>query len=256
MTVKSCIGALRRFMARRGVPDIIISDNARTFKRADIEFRKLKALLKKPDLQNLAADKGIKWKYIPERAAWWGGFWERLVKSVKLALKAAVGKSLLDYDNLSTLLAEVECIVNSRPLTYISQNFNDLQPLSPSKFLNDCKSILTSAEFDKDDTDIIKSWQLRQHLLKRYMRQWRGEYVTQLRNFHQIKNKSIRSIKVGDVVTVQEDYKPRFMWKLAVVQAVYPGRDGRIRACDVRLGSGTVMRRPVQLLCPLELSIQ
>lgn len=91
-TVESCINALRRFMSRFGPPETIISDNAKTFKRADLELKKLQQLLKHRKIQQVTAHKGITWKYIPERAAWWGGFWERLVRSVKDCIKALLMK--------------------------------------------------------------------------------------------------------------------------------------------------------------------
>ncbi|XP_036346189.1 uncharacterized protein LOC118755464 [Rhagoletis pomonella] len=254
MTVNSCIEALRRFIARRGTPKIIISDNARTFKRADLELRKLEELVKKKEVLQLAAHKGITWRYIPERAAWWGGFWERLVRSVKNALKASIGRAVLTSEELRTLLTEVESVVNARPLTYITNDDKDLEPLTPSNFLIDCNSAILATDFQSDGSTISQAWTLRQALLRRYMKRWREEYLQQLRYIHHNKSAASRSIGIGDVVLVKDDNKPRLQWKLAVVQTTYQGRDGRIRVCDVRMQGQQVLKRPIQLLYPLEIS--
>ncbi|XP_037930156.1 uncharacterized protein LOC119664863, partial [Teleopsis dalmanni] len=165
LTTNSCIDALRRFIARRGCPETIISGNAKTFKRANKELQKLETLLKSEEFQNNAAHKGFSWKFIPERAAWWGGFWERLVKSVKICLKSAIGKLILTYDELNTLLTEVEYVVNICPLTYITNDEKDLEPLTPAHFLNSCQHSFIIDEFNYDRSEVGDLWQKRRALL-------------------------------------------------------------------------------------------
>ncbi|XP_037932486.1 uncharacterized protein LOC119667268 [Teleopsis dalmanni] len=136
LTTNRCIDALRRFVARCSCPETIMSDNAKTFERANKELQKLETLLKSEEFQNIPAHKGFSWKFISERAAWWGGFWERLVKSIKICLKSAIGKLMLTYNELNTLLTEVEYVINIRPLTYITYDEKDLEALTPAHFLN------------------------------------------------------------------------------------------------------------------------
>jgi len=137
---------LTKIYSQKGLPKTIISDNAKTFKRADLELKKLEELMKTSEIQNMAAHQGILWRFIPERAAWWGGFWERLVRSVKVCLKSAIGKAIIPVDDLITLLTEVESVVNDRPITYVTSDHNDLEPLTPSHFLTNNKCILFSTE--------------------------------------------------------------------------------------------------------------
>jgi len=252
MTVESCIHALRQFVARRGIPAVIISDNAKTFKRASLELQKLESMMKKRQVQQFAANKGITWKFIPERAAWWGGFWERLVRSVKDCLKAAIGKAKLSNEELETLLTEVECVVNQRPLTYISSDPKDLEPLTPAMIMGDC-AILGGENFQTDGSSIGQIWRARNTLIQRYIKRWRSEYLTQLRSIHFNRSEPEKSIKEGDVVLVKDENQSRLLWKLAVVITTYSGRDGRTRACDVRLQNQQILRRPIQLLYPLEI---
>ncbi|GFS78421.1 integrase catalytic domain-containing protein [Trichonephila clavipes] len=126
-TLRTCVGhvhkvfllALRRFLARRGNCKVIYSDNARTFKAAERELAYFANILKDSEFQNFVADKDIHWKFIVERAPWWGGFYERLVKTIKDPLRKILGRALLTFEELSTILSEVEVIVNHRPLTYV-----------------------------------------------------------------------------------------------------------------------------------------
>ena len=110
------VNCLKRFIGRRGIPKLVVSDNAKTFKCSTF-----KAFLSRYN---------ISWKFNVPRAPWWGGFFERLVRSVKRCLKKVMGSSKVNYEEFETLLVEVEGILNSRPLTYVSEEF--LHSLTPS----------------------------------------------------------------------------------------------------------------------------
>ena len=98
--------AIRRFIARRGMPHSIWSDNAKGFEAA------------KDKMANMGPN-GPEWKNITPRAPWWGGWWERLVGSVKTALRRSIGKQSLSRVEMETVLHEVEACINSRPLTLL-----------------------------------------------------------------------------------------------------------------------------------------
>ncbi|GFU29127.1 integrase catalytic domain-containing protein [Trichonephila clavipes] len=83
----------------------------------------------------VTADKGIHWKFIVERVPWWGGFYERLVKTKKDPLRKILGRALLTFEELSVILSEVEVIVNHRPLTYVENDPGEPEPLTPAHFL-------------------------------------------------------------------------------------------------------------------------
>ena len=102
----SVILALRRFISRRGIPRLFISDNFKTFKSVDVK--------------RFCNTKEIVWKFILERSPWWGGFYERLISIVKSSLKKVLWKAYLSYLELYTVLTEIENVLNSRPLTYLS----------------------------------------------------------------------------------------------------------------------------------------
>ena len=102
----SVILTLRRVISRRGILRLFISDNFKTFKSADVK--------------RFCNTKEIVWKFILERSPWWGGFYERLISIVKSSLKKVLWKAYLSYLELYTVLTEIENVLNSRPLTYLS----------------------------------------------------------------------------------------------------------------------------------------
>jgi len=135
-TTQAFLRAFRRFISRRGVPECIISDNAKTFKAGAQELQTVKTQVLKPNAsQQFFANHNITWKFITDPAPWWGGFYERLVGLVKRCLKKTIGKAYLNMTELNTILIELEAVLNSRPLTYPYVDINDASPLTPSHFL-------------------------------------------------------------------------------------------------------------------------
>ena len=115
--------ALRRFVARRGMPDVVWSDNAKGFQA------------EKEHLLKTLGSEGPEWRFIAPRAPWWGGWWERLVGTVKSALRKTLGRRRLCRRELETVLHEVESCVNSRPLTFVGDELDSGRQLTPSQFL-------------------------------------------------------------------------------------------------------------------------
>ena len=119
----------------------MISDNAKQFKSASKELGPKEEILTQDDediencISTFLTNRAVKWQFITERAPWWGGFYERLVGSVKRCLKKTLGKASLNYIELNTILTEVEAVLNSRPLTYTYTDIEDGSPLTPSHFL-------------------------------------------------------------------------------------------------------------------------
>ena len=132
LSVETFLLALRRFSGRRYTPKTIISDNASTYMAAADE---LKQLFNSPLLSDTLNRRGINWKFIPKRAPWFGGFWERLIGLTKLTLKKMLGRTFTTLPILQTLIFEVEAVLNDRPLTYLSSDIKDPQPLTPSDLI-------------------------------------------------------------------------------------------------------------------------
>ncbi|UYV80331.1 hypothetical protein LAZ67_18002470 [Cordylochernes scorpioides] len=246
LSTEAFIQALRRFIARRGRPTVIYSDNGTNFVGAN---NALKALNWKKIVLDQNLHK-ISWKFIPPTAAWWGGWWERLIRSIKDLLVRILGHSSVYYEEMSTILCDAEATINSRPLTYIHEDFDSLIPLSPSMFLHDSKYVGVP-DLDKLDS---KKFQDRyrhcQRLREALRSRFRSEYLGQL---VQKANERTPKLSVGDVVIVKVEDKRRLHWPMARIVELFPGRDGHSRVAKVRTKLGTLIR-PVQKLYPLEVS--
>ncbi|GFX99057.1 integrase catalytic domain-containing protein [Trichonephila clavipes] len=223
----------RQFLARRGNCKVIYSDNARTFKAAERELTYFANILKDSEFQSFVADKGIHWKFIVERAPWWGGFYERLVKTIKDPLRKILGRALLTFEELSTILSEVEVIVNHRPLTYVENDPGEPEPLTPAHFLElgygDSKYPIHFIELI-DATTAKESYKKRKTyrtlLLKQLWRRWKEQYLLQLKTANHFKTPSVhKNLKLNDVVLVEGNVKSKLLWELGIIKEIFIGRD-------------------------------
>ncbi|GFW90490.1 integrase catalytic domain-containing protein [Trichonephila clavipes] len=244
MSTKCFLLALRRFLARRGNCKVIYSDNARTFKAAERELAYFANILKDSEFQS--KDKGIHWKFIVERAPWWGGFYERLVKTIKDPLRKILGRALLTFEELSTILSEVEVIVNHRPLTYVENDPGEPEPLTPAHFLElgygDSKYPIHFIELI-DATTAKESYKKRKTyrtlLLKQLWRRWKEQYLLQLKTANHFKTPSVhRNLKLNDVVLVEGNVKSKLLWELGIIKEIFIGRDYNVRSCLVKTFKG------------------
>ena len=133
LSVPTFILAFQRFAARRSLPQVMMSDNATTFTSAADE---LTQLLSSDDIRTLLGREGVTWKCIPKKAPWFGGYWERLIGLTKMAIEKTLGRAHINLRTLETIVIDVETILNDRPLTYISDDQADPQPLTPSHLLH------------------------------------------------------------------------------------------------------------------------
>uniref|UniRef100_L7LXX7 Putative tick transposon n=1 Tax=Rhipicephalus pulchellus TaxID=72859 RepID=L7LXX7_RHIPC len=255
LTANSFLMAFKRFCARRGTPRVVYSDNATTFKKAARDLDHLHHLLRKDEVTNYCANNKVTWKFTAEKAPWWGGFWERLVRIVKDCLRRSIGRRTLNLQELITLLAETEAVVNSRPITFTYSSPTEPNVLTPSHFLLGCRLLSTprSLEEPRAETTYLNLWVHRQRALQHLWKRWLREYLLLLRSAHSRKVHSSHSIEQGDIVIVHEDNIPRMFWKTAVISECLKGKDGVVRACKIRLPQGSEVVRPVQKLYRLEL---
>ena len=221
MTTERFLLALRRMVARRGMCNIIWSDNAKTFKAANKELQRCWRVLESDQTQTALSEKKIQWKFIVERAPWWGGFYERLVKSVKTPLRKLFGKAMLDSDQLTTILAEIEAQLNSRPLTYLGADPDDFSVITPSQILigrnlQVCPTKDTRVS-EQTSRALTKRFQYHQKLVNGFWKQWHAQYLkslTPLKKWYKFGHE----IRKGDLVLVSEDRVARGQWSRARVE--------------------------------------
>ncbi|XP_043496427.1 uncharacterized protein LOC122520403 [Polistes fuscatus] len=119
----------------------------------------------------------IEWKFNPPTAAWWGRFWERLNGILKRLLRRTLRKSSLNYEEMMTVLLDCEAIINSRPITFLSENKQDLVPLTPSMFLQDTKEIGVLDLDRVEKCDFAKRYNYRAKIKEGLRRRFRTEYL-------------------------------------------------------------------------------
>ncbi|XP_015121342.1 uncharacterized protein LOC107044107 [Diachasma alloeum] len=246
MTSEAFLAALRRFISRRGMCSVISSDNGTNFKGACNELKELYQLLNSEKLQqevnSYVAERGITWHFIPPQAPHVGGIWEAAVKSFKHHLLRVAGTTLLSFEDLITLAAEIEAILNSRPLTPMSSDPNDLSALTPAHFLiGDAFTNIPEPNFIKTPSNRLSSWQHVQKLKQDFRSRWHKEYINEL-NIRRKWKRGEHDIKENSIVIIRDDNLPSLKWKLGRVISVHPGGDGIIRTVKVKTASGVYTR--------------
>ena len=221
--------AYRRFMAMYGEPAIIKSDNGTTFAAASKQL-------------------SVDWRFNPPSAPWHGGFFERLVAVIKAPLRKVLGRSLVSVVELRTVLAEVQAIVNDRPLTHVS-TFDEPLPLTPNMLLGRQAGVKATIESSLSAEHAVKRLQYISRLRTSIDQRWSEEYLTSLR-LHAARHAN--NVKAGNVVLLADNQKKRVMWKMALVEELFPGRDDKFRVARVKVGNLRLLR-PVQKLVPMEL---
>ncbi|XP_059054459.1 uncharacterized protein LOC131848559 [Achroia grisella] len=215
LSTPAFISCLRRFIARRGKPDSICCDNGKNFVGANNELgRVLRSNLN--NLNDFAANEGIKFIFTPPYSPTFAGLSEACVKSTKHHLKRIAGNTSLTYEEMSTLLAQIEAILNSRPLSPLSSDPSDLAPLTPGHFLIG-RPLTSLPTPEKTDTKIRTRYQLVEQLKSHFWDRWRKEYLTELQQRTKWRS-SKPNLHQGDLVVLKDLNLPPLRWKLGRVQ--------------------------------------
>ena len=261
----SFILALKRFCNTWGCPQLILSDNFSTYHRVDLE---LEAFLNCKAVKKFALDHNIRWIYSTQGAPWANGCAESMIKVTKGALKRTLGRALCSYEEIATLLSEVQYCVNSRPLLLQGDADLNQHPLTPNDLIrgtpiHNLPPIHTCKADFMVDTDMLdKRLKYLESKANHFWKRFYSEYVSELSTYHYRARGKAGSPRteprVGDIVLVKSD-TPRTLWKMARITSLHPGRDNQVRRIGIRLVSRLAgpdadreTFRPPQLLCPLE----
>lgn len=248
LSSEAFISCLRRFIARRGYPSKIWSDHGTNFIGANREIKELIECLKEQRNQEEISDfctlNNIEWKFIPERSPHFGGIWEAAVRSFKKHLKRIVGEVKLTYEEMYTVISQIEACMNSRPLVAVGNDDDGIEVLTPGHFLIG-KPLMALPDKSTTHQSLthLRRWNLCQTIVKHFWKRWSLEYLTTLQKNYRWTQTS-RNISVGDVVILFEDSIVSTQWPLARVVKTYPGKDGIVRVVDVKTSKG-LYRRPV-----------
>ncbi|XP_062709348.1 uncharacterized protein LOC134288449 [Aedes albopictus] len=254
LTTQGFLAALKRFVARRGKPAMIMCDNGTNFVGARRELDELATLFKNQHSQQSiagdAADIGIEFKFIPVKSPNFGGLWEAAVKSMKQHLRKTIGLKSITPEELNTVFAQVEACLNSRPITQMSSDPSDLSVLTPGHFLVQRPLTAVAEPLLRDvPENRLSRWQQVQNFVQRIWSRWSTQYLSDLHNrtkWTQRRN----NLFIGTMVLIKEDNLPPLRWLLGRVTHIHPGADGNVRVVTIRTKDGSIVRA-VSKLCIL-----
>ena len=184
------MNAFRRFSSRKSLPKLMLLDNATTYTAAAAVH--LRRLFDSQYLKPSLSHKGTEWKFIPRRALWYGGWWERLIGMTKSVIKKVLGRSYLTLEELQTVCSEVEATMNDRPLTHVFCEPHESEAITPSHLLYGWRIVtlpygepLDTQVFPKSDSVTVeRRCKFINHTIEQFQNRWKYEYLTALREHY------------------------------------------------------------------------
>ena len=238
--LKDFLNCFSKFTSRRGIPDLMISDNATTFQSASLQMAERYGPL------------APNWSFITPKAPWRGGWYERLVRSVKNGLKKSIGLRSLNRADLEVALCRIESSINHRPITKsVDQN-----PLRPVDFLYPSCGY-TDSPSEEPNREILENLYANQRkAVIEVFAKWQKEYIVNLPHLVP-KHFKRGDLQIGDIVMIddQDHYvkKNRLQWPLGRITKLLFGRDNLVRSVQLQTSSSSYTR-PIQRLHKIELS--
>lgn len=249
----SFLAALDRFISRRGQPSDIYSDNGTNFVGASkiIDDDMQKMIRQNPQLAAKEhTNRAIQWHFIPPASPHFGGLWEAGVKSTKYHLRRIIGNGTCTFEELSTLLCQIECCLNSRPLCPLTNDPNDFEILTPGHFLIGRPLLSRQQPTTLNiSPNRLEYWQRIYQQTQHFWKKWQSEYLSRLQQRPKWIEKQ-HEIQINDLVLLKEENLPPSQWKLARIIDVHPGTDGIIRVATIRTPTN-ILKRPIVKLCKL-----
>ncbi|XP_058445267.1 uncharacterized protein LOC131426502 [Malaya genurostris] len=247
LTTDSCILAIRNFIARRGAPIEIISDRGTNFIGASRELREALKQVNQDRMMEHFTTTDTKWSFNPPASPHFGGAWERLVQSVKKAIKHTQLTRTPNDELLKNMLTEVEFIVNSRPLTELPLDNELSTALTPNHFLlGSSDGTKPPIAFDDSRYALKNTWTTSQVYANRFWRRWITEYLPSLTRRTKWFN-HVKPIAEGDIVVIVDEALPRNCWPKGRVVRAIQSTDGQVRRALVRTATGVLERPTVKL---------
>lgn len=245
LTSQAFIAAFKRFVARRGPVAHIYSDNATNFVGAN---RILSELHKQEAYQNevhkALCEAGTQWHFIPPASPHFGGLWEAGVKAVKHHMRRVIGENRLTYEEMCTLMTQIEACLNSRPLCPLSEDPESLEVLTPGHFLTG-SALLTVPEKDhlEENPNLLNKWHRLEKMHQEFWKKWSAEYLSRLQQRPKWAQRQ-PNLKIGNLVLIKDEQLPPTRWALGRIIETHPGDDGLIRVVTLKT-RGSIMKRPI-----------
>ena len=243
MDTDSFLLALRRFLARRGPVRSILSDNGGNFVGASNELRNAYMEMDHERIKSTLLTQlceWIDWKRNPPHSSHKGGVWERQIRTARSVLSSILTShaNRLNDESLRTLMAEVEAIVNSRPLAVESLGDEELAAITPNHILTMKSKVVLSPPGTFTEADIYckRRWRAVQYMADEFWKRWRREYLSTIQARQKWKEVK-RNVQVNDVVLLKEQDLRRNQWPLGRVVETFKGDDGLVRTVRVKIAN-------------------
>ncbi|XP_054746529.1 uncharacterized protein LOC129251194 [Anastrepha obliqua] len=196
---------------------------------------------------------GVTWHFIPPGSPNFGGIWEAGIKSIKHHLKRIIGSAKLTFEEFYTLLKQVEAVLNSRPISALTEDATDLAALTPGHFLVGGPLVATPEPSLLDvNPNRLKRWKQLQQMQQHFWARWSCEYLRELqvrRKWHQTST----NLSPGDLVLIRDERALPTQWTLGRIIDVHPGTDDVVRVATIRTPTSIIKRAISKLvLLPME----
>jgi hypothetical protein len=244
LSTNAFIRALQRFIAHHGGVSKIYSANAKNFQGTANKLKELQKNIQQSKTEIIAScqKEGVQWSFIPPRSPNFGGIWESSIKIAKRLMKSEICTKQLTEDEMHTVIRQVSTILNSRPITSLSSDPNDLEPLTPGHFIYGGSSKnLPEQDLSAIDFNQLKNYQKLMWIQQQYWRMWKNEY------FHLLQGRSkwmfkTRNVQVNDMVLLKDENVPTLRWPMGRIVAISPDKDDVVRVVDVKTSNGIYNR--------------
>lgn len=201
-------------------------------------------------MQSEIVKRNITWVFNAPYAPHQGGLWEATVKSMKYHLKRIIDERALTYEEYATVLARIEAVLNSRPLTALTDEPTDCNALTPAHFLiGEAIRLPLGAPVKTLPDNRLQAWERLHKIHQLFCEAWQKDYLPAM----QLRNKwrdPQRSLAVGDLVYLMDDQLPPGQWLLGRISETYPGQDALVRNVRIRTKNGEY-NRAAQSCCLL-----
>ena len=190
-------------------------------------------------------------------------FYERMVQTVKRALRKILRRNSASYDELLTIIIEVEAVINCRPLCYLYSDEVD-EVLTPSHLMMGRRLLSEKKDaplevYEETEKSLNNRVKYLNNLISHYEKRWKKEYLTELREYQRNHDRlPAKQIKIGDVVLIEDEGLPRTKWRMGKVHELLTSKDGHVRGCKLRVHNEnrkiSYLNRPINKLCYFEVS--
>ncbi len=201
-------------------------------------------------MANYVINKGIDWHFIPVNSPHQGGIWERNIGCMKTHLKKVLGCTKLTFEELGTVLCQIEACLNSRPISPLTEDPEDSNVLTPGHFLiGDALLAVPQPTLEDNNRNLLHRWKHLQLIQQHFWQRWSTEYLTQLQQRYKWKENK-PNLNPGDIILIKDDNLPPRKWSMGRIIELHPGTDGKVRVAPIKTVSG-VTSRAITKICPL-----